>query len=128
MRYVAAYMLATLGGNQNPSAADVEKILSSVGIEVNSAQVQDLIAKLEGKNVDAVHFLNVERHLFNIHRLLLRVSASLLPCLLVVLPLPPPLLLLVLLLLLPLPRRPRRSRRRSLTRIWALVSSIKSTT
>lgn len=54
MRYVAAYMLATLGGNQTPSVADVEKILGSVGIEVNAAQAQDLISKLEGKNVDSV--------------------------------------------------------------------------
>ena len=33
MRYVAAYLLAALGGNASPSAADIEKVLSSVGIE-----------------------------------------------------------------------------------------------
>jgi len=55
MRYVAAYMLATLGGNQNPSVADVKKILGSVGIEVNEDQAQGLISKLDGKSVDSVH-------------------------------------------------------------------------
>ena len=33
MRYVAAYLLASLGGNTQPSADDVKKILSSVGVE-----------------------------------------------------------------------------------------------
>jgi len=54
MRHVAAYMLATLGGNQSPSADDLKKILSSVGIECDSAQAQDLCSKLDGKNVDQV--------------------------------------------------------------------------
>lgn len=54
MRYVAAYMLATLGGNQTPSSSDVKKILSSVGIETDDSQVENLVSKMEGKNVDAV--------------------------------------------------------------------------
>lgn len=33
MRYVAAYLLAALGGNESPAAADIKAILSSVGIE-----------------------------------------------------------------------------------------------
>lgn len=40
MRYVAAYLLAGLGGNANPSAADIEKILSSVGIEVDKDKLK----------------------------------------------------------------------------------------
>ena len=39
MRYVAAYLLATLGGNATPSAADVKAILSSVGIEADAAKL-----------------------------------------------------------------------------------------
>lgn len=35
MRYVAAYLLATLGGKANPSADDVRKILESIGLEVD---------------------------------------------------------------------------------------------
>lgn len=33
MRYVAAYLLAVLGGNTKPSAKDIKTILGSVGIE-----------------------------------------------------------------------------------------------
>lgn len=33
MRYVAAYLLAVLGGNASPSAKDIKNILGSVGIE-----------------------------------------------------------------------------------------------
>ena len=32
MRYVAAYLLATLGGNANPKTFDIKNILGSVGI------------------------------------------------------------------------------------------------
>jgi large subunit ribosomal protein LP2 len=52
MRYVAAYLLAALGGKANPSAADIEKILSSVGIEVDSAKLSKVIEQLKGKNLE----------------------------------------------------------------------------
>ena len=39
MRYVAAYLLATLGGNSSPSKEDVEKILESVGLEVDDEKL-----------------------------------------------------------------------------------------
>ncbi|ORY07471.1 ribosomal protein 60S [Basidiobolus meristosporus CBS 931.73] len=51
MRYIAAYLLLTLGGNEAPSASDIEKLLSSVGIETDSERVAKLISELEGKNV-----------------------------------------------------------------------------
>ena len=35
MRYVAAYLLATLGGKANPSKDDIIKILESVGLDVD---------------------------------------------------------------------------------------------
>lgn len=54
MRYVAAYMLATLGGNEQPSVADLKKILGSAGIEFNEAQAQELTEKLAGKNINSV--------------------------------------------------------------------------
>ena len=57
MRYVAAYMLATLGGNQTPAAADLKKILASVGIETDDSQVSNLVSKMEGKNVDTVSYI-----------------------------------------------------------------------
>ncbi|XP_023220444.1 60S acidic ribosomal protein P2-like [Centruroides sculpturatus] len=54
MRYVAAYLLAVLGGNKNPSAKDVEKILSSVGIESDSERLSKVINELNGKDVQEV--------------------------------------------------------------------------
>merc|ERR1711946_51171 len=51
MRYVAAYMLAALGGNEDISAADIEKILSSVGIEAESDKLKKVISELKGKNL-----------------------------------------------------------------------------
>lgn len=52
MRYVAAYLLAVLGGNESPSKADLEKILSSVGVEVDAARVTKIIADLKGKSIE----------------------------------------------------------------------------
>lgn len=39
MRYVAAYLLAALGGNANPEAKDIKKILESVGIEADDTRL-----------------------------------------------------------------------------------------
>lgn len=52
MRYVAAYMLAVLGGSENPKNADIEKILSSVGIEADSERLTKVVKELNGKSVD----------------------------------------------------------------------------
>lgn len=52
MRHVAAYLLAVLGGNANPSAKDVQAILSSVGIEAESSNLEKVISELKGKNVE----------------------------------------------------------------------------
>lgn len=52
MRYVAAYLLATLGGKETVAAGDVEKILSSVGIEVDAEKLQLVIKSLAGKNLE----------------------------------------------------------------------------
>lgn len=54
MRYVAAYLLATLGSTPNPSASDIDKILSSVGIESDPERVKQVISELSGKNVEEV--------------------------------------------------------------------------
>lgn len=51
MRYVAAYLLASLSGKE-PSNDDIEKILSSVGIESDSQKLGLVLKELKGKNVD----------------------------------------------------------------------------
>ncbi|KAJ3159117.1 60S acidic ribosomal protein P2 [Geranomyces michiganensis] len=52
MKLLAAYMLATLGGNTSPSAADVKKILSSVGVEAEEERLTKLISELNGKDIN----------------------------------------------------------------------------
>merc|ERR1712183_722740 len=54
MRYVAAYLLAALGGKDSPSAKDIKKILESVGIEADDTRMEKVISELNGKNVDEV--------------------------------------------------------------------------
>lgn len=52
MRYVAAYLLAQLGGHNDPSAADIKKILGSVGIDFDEDKAKKVIDSLKGKNVE----------------------------------------------------------------------------
>ncbi|KYO33125.1 patatin-like phospholipase domain-containing protein 1 [Alligator mississippiensis] len=54
MRYVAAYLLAVLGGNDSPTAKNIKKILSSVGIDADDERVDKVISELSGKDVDDV--------------------------------------------------------------------------
>ena len=54
MRYVAAYLLAVLGGNKSPSTDDLKKILGSVGIELDAAKAEKVIKELKGKEVEEV--------------------------------------------------------------------------
>ncbi|XP_018495870.1 60S acidic ribosomal protein P2 isoform X3 [Galendromus occidentalis] len=54
MRYVAAYLLAALGGNVKPSGADIEKILSSVGIESDKDKLKKVVSELTGKDLETL--------------------------------------------------------------------------
>ena len=54
MRYVAAYLLAVLGGNASPSDKDLKKILSSVGIDADVACMKKVISELKGKDINDV--------------------------------------------------------------------------
>ncbi|MRA94185.1 hypothetical protein GH868_30115, partial [Bacillus thuringiensis] len=51
MGYVAADVLAVLGGTASPSEKDIKKILSSVGIDADDACLKKVISELKGKNV-----------------------------------------------------------------------------
>ena len=51
MRYVAAYLLASLGGKE-PDLKTIEKILSSVGIETDKDKANKVLAELKGKKID----------------------------------------------------------------------------
>ncbi|GIL58449.1 hypothetical protein Vafri_13592 [Volvox africanus] len=54
MRVVSAYLLAVLGGKASPTADDINKILSSVGVEADAEKVNKLISELEGKDLQQV--------------------------------------------------------------------------
>ncbi|KAJ3088068.1 60S acidic ribosomal protein P2 [Quaeritorhiza haematococci] len=54
MKLLAAYLLAQLGGNDSPSASDVSKILSAVGIDADEEQLEKLISDLSGKDINEV--------------------------------------------------------------------------
>ncbi|KAM4588511.1 60S acidic ribosomal protein P2 [Odontesthes bonariensis] len=54
MRYVAAYLLAALGGNTSPSAKDIKDILGSVGIEADDERLNKVINELNGKDINEV--------------------------------------------------------------------------
>ena len=52
MKHLAAYLLLTLGGNTSPSADDVKKVLSSVGVDADSERLDKLISELSDKNIN----------------------------------------------------------------------------
>lgn len=65
MRYVAAYLLARLGGNDNPDAADIKKILESVGAEVDEDKLQHVVSELRGKDIDEVGMYCIVTIMYN---------------------------------------------------------------
>ncbi|CCK69572.1 ribosomal protein P2 KNAG_0C04710 [Huiozyma naganishii CBS 8797] len=49
MKYLAAYLLLTQGGNESPSAADIKTVIEAVGVEADEARISALLSSLEGK-------------------------------------------------------------------------------
>jgi large subunit ribosomal protein LP2 len=54
MKYLGAYMLATLGGKSAPTSEDVKTILSSCGIESDADTLSKLMAAVDGKDINEV--------------------------------------------------------------------------
>ncbi|KZT27850.1 ribosomal protein 60S [Neolentinus lepideus HHB14362 ss-1] len=52
MLHLAAYLLLQIGGKASPTADDVKKVLSAVGIEADEERLEKLISELEGKDVN----------------------------------------------------------------------------
>ncbi|KAL9684275.1 hypothetical protein QQ045_021710 [Rhodiola kirilowii] len=48
---IAAYLLAVLGGNAAPSAADLKNILGSVGAEADEDRIELLLSEVKGKDI-----------------------------------------------------------------------------
>ena len=49
MRHIAAYALLVLGGKEEPSAADVEKVVKDAGAEPDKEKISALCEALKGK-------------------------------------------------------------------------------
>merc|ERR1711959_813615 len=57
MKVIGAYMLAVVGGNASPSAADCKKILSSMNIQLDGdaeKRLNDLVEEMAGKDLNEV--------------------------------------------------------------------------
>ena len=50
MKHIAAYALLVLGGKEQPTAADVEKVLKEAGVKADSEKIEKMIAAFDGKN------------------------------------------------------------------------------
>ncbi len=61
MRHLAAYMLLVAGGNASPSAADVKTLLESASIDTNEERLTQLIAELNGKDLNELIALGKDK-------------------------------------------------------------------
>ena len=50
MKHIAAFALLVLGGKEQPTAADVEKLLKEAGIKADSDKIEKMIAAFKGRN------------------------------------------------------------------------------
>ncbi|KAJ9188699.1 hypothetical protein P3X46_000069 [Hevea brasiliensis] len=50
MKFVAAYLLAVLGGNTSPSAEDLKEILASIGADADDDKIELLLSQVKGKD------------------------------------------------------------------------------
>ncbi|KAJ2456019.1 60S acidic ribosomal protein P2 [Coemansia sp. RSA 2336] len=53
MRYIAAYLLLQLANPEaTPTAADITKVVSAAGVDVDSDRIDKLFAAIEGKEIE----------------------------------------------------------------------------
>ncbi|ESQ37557.1 hypothetical protein EUTSA_v10002732mg [Eutrema salsugineum] len=51
MKVVAAFLLAVLGGNANPSADNIKDIIGAVGADVDGESIDLLLKEVSGKDI-----------------------------------------------------------------------------
>ncbi|KAG7626918.1 60S acidic ribosomal protein P2-3 [Arabidopsis thaliana] len=51
MKEIAAFLLAKLGGNENPTSNDLKKILESVGAEIDETKIDLLFSLIKDHDV-----------------------------------------------------------------------------
>ncbi|VDK70366.1 unnamed protein product [Litomosoides sigmodontis] len=61
MKYLAAHLLSTMGGNKSPTAKDIENILGSVGLDVDMEDANKVVSALSGKSIDEVITAGLEK-------------------------------------------------------------------
>lgn len=64
MKYLAAYLLLTIGGKASPSAKDITTVLESVGIEIDQERLDTLIKELDGKDINEVSTVEKNAHIY----------------------------------------------------------------
>ena len=52
MKYIAAYILLSLGGKKDVSDKDLAEFFKSVGIQAEDAQCKNVVETLKGKNLN----------------------------------------------------------------------------
>eukprot|EP00930_Biecheleria_cincta_P084107 TRINITY_DN73598_c0_g1_i1.p2 TRINITY_DN73598_c0_g1~~TRINITY_DN73598_c0_g1_i1.p2 ORF type:complete len:117 (-),score=40.63 TRINITY_DN73598_c0_g1_i1:82-432(-) len=50
MKYLGAYLMAVLGGKENPSAADIKTILDAGGISYEEDMIAKVCERMDGKS------------------------------------------------------------------------------
>eukprot|EP01031_Cornospumella_fuschlensis_P028337 gene28337-34213_t len=61
MRHLAAYLMLLIGGNASPSAEDINTLLAAAGIDGDNDRLTQLMADLEGKNIEELVALGKEK-------------------------------------------------------------------
>merc|ERR1712223_25137 len=51
MRYVAAYLLSALGGNESPSTSNIKSVLESVGVGYDEERAEIVVNQCKGKSI-----------------------------------------------------------------------------
>ncbi|EOA12283.1 hypothetical protein CARUB_v10008004mg [Capsella rubella] len=51
MKVAAAFLLAVLGGNANPSADNIKDIIGAVGADVDGESIELLLKEVKGKDI-----------------------------------------------------------------------------
>eukprot|EP00418_Pyrodinium_bahamense_P013991 CAMPEP_0179125710 /NCGR_PEP_ID=MMETSP0796-20121207/59470_1 /TAXON_ID=73915 /ORGANISM="Pyrodinium bahamense, Strain pbaha01" /LENGTH=118 /DNA_ID=CAMNT_0020824429 /DNA_START=78 /DNA_END=434 /DNA_ORIENTATION=+ len=54
LKYVAAYLMSALAGNESPTASDIQKILESVESDYDESIAEKLVSELDGKAIHEV--------------------------------------------------------------------------
>ena len=52
MKYIAAYILLSLGGKKDVSEKDLQEFFKAIGAEADNAQIKNVVDNLKGKNLN----------------------------------------------------------------------------